>query len=213
MYLPAVGLALVAAWLLDLAWRRAGTWKVGTALIALTLIAIETTTARAQLNQWRNTETLYNHMINYTPDVSILHANLGEDHWQKGRVEAAHQSFARALKLDPNNPNAHNNLGVLFWATQRPQEAFKHLSLAVAADPNLSQPHRNLGIALNGIGRFAEAANEFELSLVINPGDPQTQCGYALSLSETGRIAKAREHYAESVRLQPGCALPPGALQ
>ncbi len=213
MYLPAVGLALVAAWLVDLAWRRAGAWRVGTALVALTLIAIETTTARAQLNQWRNTETLYNHMIHYTPDVSILHANLGEVHWQKGRVEAAHQSFIRALKLDPNNSKAHNNLGVLFWTTQRRQEAFKHLSLAVAADPNLSQPHRNLGIALNGIGRFAEAANEFELSLVINPGDPQTQCGYALSLSEMGRIAKAREHYAESVRLQPGCALPPGALQ
>jgi len=213
MYLPAVGLALVAAWLFDLAWRRAGAWRVGTTLVALTLIAIETTTARAQLNQWRNTETLYNHMIHYTPDVSILHANLGEAHWQKGRVEAAHQSLTRALKLDPHNANAHNNLGVLFWTTQRPQEAFKHLSLAVAADPNLSQPHRNLGIALNGIGRFAEAANEFELSLVINPRDPQTQCGYALSLSETGRIAKAREHHAESIRLQPGCALPPGALQ
>ena len=213
MYLPAVGLALVAAWLFDLAWRRAGAWRVGTTLVALTLIAIETTTARAQLNQWRNTETLYNHMIHYTPDVSILHANLGEVHWQRGRVEAAHQSLTRALKLDPHNANAHNNLGVLFWTTQRPQEAFKHLSLAVAADPNLSQPHRNLGIALNGIGRFAEAANEFELSLVINPGDPQTQCGYALSLAETGRIAKAREHYAESIRLQPGCVLPPGALQ
>ncbi len=217
VYLPAIGIALVLAWGFARLWNResekAGVVRAGLVAVVLLLVGIEAAAARDQLAKWRTTEALYESMLELTPDVPLLHANLGQYHWQRGRVEAARSSFERAIALDANDAQSHNNLGVLYWSTNRPRLSLDHLDRAVAADPTLSAPHRNRGIALNGFGRFEEARQSFERALERDADDPQTHCGLALSLGQLGRREAARRHFERSLELAPGCALPPGMLR
>ncbi len=216
VYLPGIGLAMVAVWVAARAWDspgRGGAVARASLVAVVTVLAVtEALATRDQITHWRDTETLYEHMLVHTPDFPLLHLNLGEMFWRSGRVEEAKRHYGRALESDPNYAKAHNNLGVLLWSTRQPRKAIEHLSRAVEIEPELAEPHRNLGIAFNGIGRFERAIRELERALAIDAKDGQTHCAYALSLGQLGRFAEARKHFEESRRLVSGCTLPPGSL-
>jgi len=216
LYLPALGLALIVGWAIDRLWARGSggvsLLRGGIVAVALMLLAVEIAATRNQLALWQSTETLYGHMLEQTPDVGLLYANLGQTHWQRGRVEPARLAFERAIELDAEDAQSHNNLGVLFWATGQPERARMHLQRAIGADPSLAAPHRNLGIALNGFGQFEAARQRFERALAIDEGDAQAHCGLALSLGRLRRSDEARAHLERSLAITPGCALPPGLV-
>ncbi len=216
VYLPAVGVAMIVLWVFGVVWnhpgRRSDAAKAGLVALVLVLAVTEASATRDQLSRWRDTETLYRHMLRHTPDFALLHLNLGEMLWQRGRAEEAKHHYYRALESEPDYAKVHNNLGVLFWSTRQPTRAIEHLSRAVAAEPGLAESHANLGIAFSGVGRFEKALEAFESALAIDANNSQTHCGAAFALVKLGRIAQARTSYEASLRLGPGCVLPPGSL-
>ena len=85
-----------------------------------------------------------------------------------GEIDAAMELFGKALKLNPDYPEAHNDLGIVLVQQGRIDEGIAHFREAIRLNPEYRRmAHYNLGRALAMQGRVDEAHGR-------NPGGPET---------------------------------------
>ncbi|HEX7216502.1 MAG TPA: tetratricopeptide repeat protein [Methylomirabilota bacterium] len=194
-YLAGLGFALLVGagvgWLAGRAGGppRARRWAgLGGAVILAGLAALGTLTWR-QAHVWRDSETLWSHVLSIDPGSSIAHNNLGFAYLQSGRLADAEREILTALRLDPEWELAHANLSVVLLRQGRLAEAgearvqlgsmlLKHgkyeaaidlFQKEVASRPGDAGAHNNLGAALLLRGQVGPAIGQFEEALRINP--------------------------------------------
>ena len=99
-YLPAIGIAIAAAWgLSDLPLlRRQGKKVLGAALALLVILAILTT---KQVATWRDNESLYKQVLAVDPDNHLALSVLGALLTQQGRVDEGTELLDRAYRSSP----------------------------------------------------------------------------------------------------------------
>ncbi len=108
---------------------------------------------------------------------------------------AAAASFARGLKLAPNDPDLNHNYGWFLCQTGRPQEAIPYFNAALR-NPLYTSPSRTYAAA----GRCAldrkdvkQAAEYFERALRLDPNNTSAMLPYAEVLYKRGRFEEARQ--------------------
>ena len=112
-----------------------------------------------------------------TPAVAEIHGNLGMTYYALGRYRQAAEAFARALKVNPNLPNAKPMLGICLAQTGRAKEAVPILEPAFRHPPN-NEIGRVIGwqlqrayVALDQPGKALAVTEEM---LHRYPDDPET---------------------------------------
>lgn len=83
-------------------------WKFALLLVMAILVGGVLTIMRNQ--DYLSEISLWESTIQYSPNKSRVHNNLGYAYLMAGRHEEAHKHFALALQLDPENYRAHFNL-------------------------------------------------------------------------------------------------------
>ncbi|MBI4422882.1 MAG: glycosyltransferase family 39 protein [Elusimicrobia bacterium] len=141
VYLPLIGLAIIAAWeapSLREGGRRLPVLGVAAAVSALMVAG------GMQLRHWRNGVLLFEHALEVDSKNALAHAALaGALVLRGGPPEAVIAHYRRALELAPD-AQTHNDLGGALAALGRHAEAIEHLEAAVrlAADPVLAERAR-----------------------------------------------------------------------
>ena len=69
----------------------------------------------------------------------------GDQHYQRGDIDAAMQELQLALTLDPQNVNAHNSLGVCHGISGDLEKALNAFETAITLDPGEIMPIYNAG--------------------------------------------------------------------
>jgi tetratricopeptide (TPR) repeat protein len=95
-------------------------------------------------------------------DIALLWFNLGLALQLDEQMEAAAQSYRRALGHRPDHAASHNNLGAVLNRLGDLDSAIEHTKAAIALDPDNLEAHSNLGHALLAAGRYDEAWPHFE---------------------------------------------------
>ena len=115
-YLPSIGLLVSGAYLCGLLWDYAGKIRfmlpvrTGIAILLMFTAISEILLTRNYLVQWRDTTSLYSHMLKHAPDSPILHNNFGVFYYKAGRIDAAIEHWSKAVEIAPDYPDAINNL-------------------------------------------------------------------------------------------------------
>jgi len=86
------------------------------------------------------------------------------------QVEAARESFKRAIAIDPGYDEAYYNLATTF-RDEDPGEALRLLTKALELDPQYSSAHRELGLVLRGMERLDEAERHVRRAIELDPSD------------------------------------------
>lgn len=126
-YLPAVGLLVAGAYLLICVWSSISSGErawLCRAVVVTTLAVVAAAEAfgtRRYLVHWRDTESLYLHIIDVSPDAAIPHNNLGAVYYERGRVEEAIKYWAKALVINPDCVDALNNLAWVLATSRDPE--------------------------------------------------------------------------------------------
>ncbi len=107
-----------------------------------------------QMPAWRNTETIFRHALETSPDNFMAHTNLGSFLDQKGNLAEAALHYEAAIRLQPEYAEALNNLGSLRARQGRLSEAIPLFEKSLARDPSISSAHYNLGLAYVSSGRI-----------------------------------------------------------
>lgn len=220
-YVPYFGIFAVAAWYYEVylekpAYQsslRVSVWVLGLLYVGLSYW---------QTGIWKNSETLWAHVIEYAPDKS------GLPYWYRGQYyrgvqqyEAAMRDYENALRMEPQNPEMLNSRGKTLFDMamsgkypkeqsgqflQRALEDYnRSLDLAAPLSPvTQGMMYINRGAALGTLNRLEAAEQDFNHGLQL---DPQNKMGYlnrAMLHLKLQQPEKTLEDYNRYLELDPG---------
>lgn len=129
------------------------------------------------------------------PDDALVHYNLGNIRYARGKVEAAAAAYHRAALLDPAHAQSHRNLGVALEDLGRPPAAERAYRRAIAAEPNNGTYHRDLGLLAHGRGDAQTAQTALEQALNLGADEPAVHTALARLHLDAGRRERALAAY------------------
>jgi len=212
VYLPVVGLLLPAGWLLGRAWSAWGRRPDGTVrriavvVVVLLLATAESVATRRYLTTWRDTETLYTHMLAEAPNAAIVHYSLGHTYETQGRLVEAEARYRKALQLRSEYLEAHYSLGVALMMQGKLEEAIEHYREALRLSPDFMEARNNLAGVLAETGQVDEAVEQYELLVRSAPEVARVRVGFGQALIQQGRMEEAVGQLRQAVRIEPGYA-------
>ena len=205
LYLPAVGVALLAAALV--AWlgeriRSAG--RVTASGLALLLFLFAPLTLARNL-EWRSVDTLLEATLRdnaNAPRVVYLHAR---DLRDQGKIAESLAEAQRAIRLQPNSPDAWYLAGRDYADLGRQAETLEAYRRAVslARDPKATWLN-DYAVALIRNGRADEALPVLEDALARNPRNERVRDNYAqILLYRAATRARGMEFVEAETRSRP----------
>ncbi len=133
--------------------------------------------------------------------------NLGSYHSGRGEKDEAREAYARALAVDPDNPQAHSNLGRLLAREGDLTAALPHLEAAFADDNG----HLTVGYWLmrahSAAGRHEDAIRVGETTLAANPGELSITVNLGVVYRLAGRPDDARRLFEAVLAEHPDNAV------
>jgi len=202
VYLPAVGLLMILAWLLGWSWGRVSASLVSQIIIfffILILAVSESVATRRYLVYWQDTEKHIQYMLTLAPNSIELRNFAGCVLTKQGRNKEAAVHFRKALRFRPDYHRLHHNLGIALAQQGDLDGAIKHFTKVVELKPQKSSAHHNLGQAFFSKGEISGAIKHYRESLRLKPNNPGSLTGlsWILATSEKSEFRNG----AEAVRL------------
>ena len=212
VYLPAIGLLLPLAWLLGRWWdanrfgQRAILAKAGLLVMFAAVLTMEAIAVRGVLPAWKDSETLYRHMIAGSP-VSPWPCNgLADTLAEQGRSDEAVRWYNQALKLFPAYPQANCNLASELITRGDLTGAIEHATRALSEQPRSAKAAYNLGTALLLQGRAGEAIAPLRQALELKWCSADAYNNLGAALFQQGHPTEAVEQFRRALAVDPNHA-------
>jgi Tfp pilus assembly protein PilF len=227
VYFPALGLLMLLTAGIAAAWRspalRGIVPKTILPVLLVTVPVLEARGTRAALDPWRDSPTLWRHIVGVAPEAPAAHIGLGVALEERGKREEAIHHLQRAVELGPDYTEAHLDLGILLDRQGQPAEAVHHLREAIRLDPNWADPWNQLAWllatcpdstvrdpdeAMRLAGRAVELSSARDANVLDTQAAAQAAAGRFGRAVETARraLAVARaiddESLAHTIRLR-----------
>jgi protein O-mannosyl-transferase len=212
VYLPSMGLLMLLAWFLI--WGCYGD-KIHKPIIPpqkmiailLILAGLEAIVTRQYLTYWKDTTTLYTHMLEVRPNAVTLNYDFGNMLLEEGKIDEAVGYLRKAFEHLPNNSDINNNLGVALMMKGNPAEAIPHFQKILDTNSNDIEANCNLANAMLMQNRFPEAVSYYRRVLEIYPDDIKANNGIGLALWKQGNSDEALEHFYKVLRIHPDAVI------
>lgn len=215
MYIPQVGLLIMAVWgiadigdaiTVRLKGRLPVVRGVPVLLPLLAVLAVLAAAAlcRWQLGFWRDTQTLFTRTLELEPRSALAHTNLAYAAIERRDRDTALRHYREAVALEPDHAVWRYNLGSMLVLVDLDAEAIPHLRRSLELNPENSAAHMNLGTALLYTGHPEEALPSFEEALRLDPEKTSSLVGYADCLARLDRRDEAAAALARALKRDPG---------
>ena len=212
VYLPAVGLVLLAAWSFRWVWTTSrGTTTVllrrGGLVLAVGALAFwEGLLTRRYLARWQDTETLFRHMVSLAPQAYRARNNLALALVHKSRLDEAIEEYHRALEIKPDFELAHNNLADALAQKGQLDQAALHYAESLRLKPDQPGVHFKLAGVLHRRGDIDGAIAHYTAALRDKPDFPGAHFNLANLFLVQNRFDEAVLHFGQAIRLRPDMA-------
>jgi tetratricopeptide (TPR) repeat protein len=208
-YVPMTGLFIILAWGgAELAEKLRLPGKVPALAASAALIVCLLLTAR-QVTFWKDSETLFQRMIDVTDRNFMAHFNLGNLYSKAGRKDLAMQHYAEAVAEEPIYADAENNLAGILLEQHHYDEAMSHYQHAAQIKPS-STAYFNLGNTLADAFRarhdtnfFAQSVQAYQQALQFDPDSYATHNNFGMILQDGNQITLAITEFEAAVRAKP----------
>ena len=122
----------------------------------------------------------------------------------QGDPQAAEAACRKALKIEPQNPDAMQFLGLICRHSGRLEEGEKLMRASLQINPN--QPHtwNNLGNLLSHQGRDEEALELYRKAISLNKDYQEAWRNLGLAETKLGLLEEARKSLGTALELNPG---------
>ena len=156
-----------------------------------------------QAQVWRDTRSLWNHVIAVAPQSSVGYYNLGRIFEEEGRLAQGLELYRQALSNNPLNADAHHNLARLLAKQGEQSEAIAHYRAALKIRPNDADTHNNLGVLLAARGETAAAMSEFQRALETDPRHARAYFNRGRVLAQQNELGEAVANYRQALSIRP----------
>lgn len=192
LYLPSLGLSALVVLAATTAWRRRAAAQPALLAAAILLCLLLATLSFRQVRVWRDSETLWSHVLAVQPPHPYAYNNRGAARRDRGNDRAALADFSRALELKPDYAAALANRAGVLRRRGRSAEALTHLDQALALTPLDGRLYRARGLVHARLGRLEEALTDYDRAIELDPTDAAALYQRSAARHRTGDLAGAR---------------------
>jgi tetratricopeptide (TPR) repeat protein len=206
MYLPGIGLFIVAVWGIAQAlvlWPAA---KPAVALGTTAALGMSACLCAHQIRFWHDSQTLFQRAVDVTANNYLAYNNLGYYLSGKGKLEQAKENYLKSIAINPLYQDALNNLGFALAGERKYSEAIPYYEAALRVSPNHPEIHNNLGNALSELGRLDEAIAQYKIVLTQQPDHADAHNNLGIALAMQGKIDEGLDHFRAAIRVKPNYA-------
>jgi tetratricopeptide (TPR) repeat protein len=174
-YLPLIGVFVAVVFEIGarVAGRRRAEWAAAAA--AAVVLALLTARTWAQLDVWKDGETLYRHALAVAPDSPQIHYNLGTLLVEHGRPGDAVPHYREVVRLAPELALGWSQLALALSTRGEVDEAWRTLEEARAHGVDSAALHTATSWVALLRGDLAAAEAEANAALRLAPGLPQAR--------------------------------------
>ncbi len=176
MYVPLIGLAIIASWGGFDVLARVSLSKAAPAAAVAIVVAL-VVVARTQVAYWQDSYSTWTHALAVTVNNPVAENSLGTVLSDQGRLDEAVAHLTKAVGIEPRSLDARINLGLALSRQGRFGDAVVQDRAAVQLNPGFALAHCNLGLALIRTGPSSEAVHELNEALRLDPGNREAREG------------------------------------
>ena len=206
-YVPSIGLLMAftafLCWLFQIRSGKRAAYVSFAAIIIACIAVAEARATRDYLKYWRDSASLYKHMLKFAPNAESLHYNLALAFDAEGSYEDAIKEYNQAIVLDPNSYGSYNNLGLLYASQGNNEKAVEHYKKAIEIKPDYATAYCNLGTIYLDQDQLEKAMQMFQLALKFKPRFAPAHYNIANLRLKTGDIDSAIGEYIETTKYDP----------
>ena len=192
-YLATLGITALAG--AFLASRSRLIWPAGGLVAGLALLSL------LQIPVWKDSQTLWTHAVNGTPQSILAHNNLGRAYVESGDVSRALEEFNRAVEIRPDYAHGHYNLAMLLMRQGDLAAAERHFEQS-AAGLRSTQTLTDWANCLLRQNRAQEAVELYQEAISYRPGFADAHHNLAIALEYLGQDEAAQKHYRKAAELE-----------
>jgi tetratricopeptide (TPR) repeat protein len=154
--------------------------------------------AYAKSKKYDEAATMYQKVLELSPDNAGVHNNLGSLYAQMGKTDLAKAEFEKAAQLDPNGAARYYfNLGAILYNTGKMDDGAGAFKKATELDPKYADAYFWLGQCLLGKATTGEGgkvvavpgtSDAFETYLKLDPNGPNAATAKALLQTLGGNV-------------------------
>ncbi len=116
------------------------------------------------------------------------------------------EEFSKALKADPNRPEAYNNRGIAWYSLGKYDRALDDYNKALEINPRSAEILSNRGIIWFSKGKYNLAINDYDKALGIDPQCAKTYTNRGATWFCKGKYELAVSDYIKALEIDPNCA-------
>jgi tetratricopeptide (TPR) repeat protein len=157
----------------------------------------------ADLNRYDESEQFIESSLRQFGDDYALTVRLGALQMMQGKLEAARDTFRKAISSNPNLALGHVALAQTYLRERRDEDAVRELAetkTRLGSDANVDH---YLGLALVRLQRYQEAIGPLEQAIRLNPNNPETYFQLGKANEGLDRMKAACEAFEHAIRLDP----------
>jgi Flp pilus assembly protein TadD len=166
------------------------------------------TAAREQVLVWRNSETLFGHILALDPGNWVAQHNLGVHLLRQERYAEAIPHLQAAVSAKPRLPMARANLARSLEKAGRLEEAAEQYQWVLELIPVQDETREHLANMLLGLGDVSGAAAHFQALVQSHPASAQAWFNLGMVRERQGRREDAIAAYGFAASLAPSWGLP-----
>jgi Flp pilus assembly protein TadD len=200
-YLPLVGIFIAVAWGTKEIVSRHPAWKLSIMVAFLFALSGLLPAARAQVETWENSITLFENALTVTKVNPVARYNIGAHYLEKNDCKKAVPHFLEAIEMKKDFAKAFHCLGVCASREGNADGALYYFGQAILIDYCLRMPRIDRGLLLMQQGRLDVAVEDFRQVLLIDPTDEAAHTNLGLIFLRQGNLADAETHLSDALRL------------
>lgn len=194
LYPAMLGVAVMIAWL---AQRRS------VANVCIVILVALGARSFVQVWTWRDTPTLFNHVLAADPGNVSANRTLGYLAARQGNIAAAMAMYERALQTHPTDPTTRINRGNLLLKLGDVRAAIVDYEIADRSRSPQPSLHNNYGIALARMGDMPGALRQFERAAAADPSSADPLANAAAIHAQFGNSTEARRMFQAALAINP----------
>ena len=195
LYLPSVGLCLVAGWAYAQLEARIRTRLVPRVALATIVMAF---TARTLIRNkdWHDNYTLATAALAVSPSSPLMNDVAAGELAMRGDLTRSADLLREAIRQAPDMPLIRTHLGLVYYTQGLLDQAIVEYQESIRRHPNEAEAYNNLGVAYAQTGQLDRAVEAYESALRLKPD-------YSAARDNLERVSAARAARAAGATPKP----------
>ncbi|MCD4794338.1 MAG: hypothetical protein K8R54_13970 [Bacteroidales bacterium] len=166
----------------------------------ISLLFIYIFLSNLQTQKWKNSLTLWNHVLKLNPDNSDVYSLRADAYLKKGMIDYAKKDFYKAIELNEENYQLYINRASILFYEKKYMLASEDYSKALELKPNYYPALKQRGICNFNVNNNNEALQDF--NILINQFPDSAEYFYMRGLTNNmlSKFIKAEADFSSAIR-------------